>query len=111
MLDSEDEELMKQAKLVGMKQAYPQDSDDTSDFEDMEEEVMMMRDMKQQLQQVSQPRVALCGWAWSAVGQALTLVPLLSFPPSRIVFSSLFCFFLLLLTYSVYFCCPLPFVV
>lgn len=60
MLDSEDEELMKQAKLVRMKQAYPQDSDDTSDFEEMEEEdVIMLRDMKHPLHQVSKSAAGL----------------------------------------------------
>lgn len=63
MLDSEDEELMKQAKLVRMKQAFPQDSDDTSDFEDIEEDVIMMRDMKRQLHQVSGPGGAVLGCA------------------------------------------------
>lgn len=53
-LDTEDEELMKEAKLVHLKHAYPHDSDDTSDFEEMEEEeAMVLHDMKQfQVQQV-----------------------------------------------------------
>nr|KAG5696977.1 hypothetical protein BaRGS_008439 [Batillaria attramentaria] len=48
-LDTDDEELMKEAKLVHLKHSYPNDSDDTSDFEEMEEEeAVMLTDMKRQ---------------------------------------------------------------
>ncbi|KAK7104124.1 hypothetical protein V1264_018890 [Littorina saxatilis] len=51
LLDS-DEELMKQAKLVRMKHVYPHDSEDSSDYPDLEEDVIMMKHRLHQQQQL-----------------------------------------------------------
>jgi hypothetical protein len=43
LLDSEDEEVLKQAQLVRMKQAFPHDSDESSDYEDMDDDDIILK--------------------------------------------------------------------